>query len=283
MSGLSAGGNTTLTQAQVESILIQPLAQKSSYLSVGFDSYSSAGEAIKIPTLTTAFSASLVAEGGTISATTPVTSEITLLPSTVYAAKMWLPVSNEILNQSFLSVQQTFGQLLVDAVARKIDAALYNGGGTGGTALGICQMTGVTNAGTVAGTAITSGTLYDMQNYAELAYTDASQLYWLMSPTTAKRVRNLTDNYGSRVWQPSLAAGSPGTLLGFGYTVTTAMPDTSLILVDRSQVAVGIDTSASVTFHPDTLAQQDMSAVRVTFRADTQPKNATGIIRLTLS
>lgn len=282
-SGLSTSGNSTLTQAQVEALLIKPLVQKSTYLSLGIPTFTSNGEPIKLPSLTADFSPSFAAEGSAIAELTASTSEITLLASTVWPAKSILRVSNQMIAQGVFNVQDQFSRTMVDAVARKVDAALWNGNGASGSPLGIAQFTGFSNAGTVAGTALTSTDLFTMDRVANLAYADQSSLWFAMSPVNFDRVRKLSDNYGARVLAPSLADGAPGTLLGHGYTVTAALPDTSILLFDRSQVAVGLDRSASVSFHPDTYAQYDETAVRVSFRADTKALNATGVTKLTIS
>lgn len=282
--GASTSVNSTLTQAQVEKILIQPLLQASTYLRQGFPTFSSPGNPIKVPSLTSVTSATFTAQGSAIPEATVSTTEVVFLSSTVLAYKTIVRVSNELLAQGVTNVEAAFTQAMLQDVTRNIDASLWNGPGTAGAPLGLCKMTGYTNSGTVAGTALTSDVLFDMQKDYELAFGDTSAALWAMSPVNANRVRKLTDSYGGRVLQPSLALGAPPTLLGAPYVVSTAIPDTGIWLVDRNQsVGVGLDTTASVTVLDQTFAAYDEVGLRVVVRADTQTLHAASIVKKTIS
>lgn len=279
----TAASNATLTRAQVEKILIQPLTQQSTFLRLGTPMFVSNGEPIKVPSLSSFGTAGYVAEGSAIPEVSAVTSEVTLLPSTVYSIKVMAKVSNELLRQSVINVESAFSTKLVSDVSRILDSAMWNGAGTAGAPLGVAKITGFTNAGTVAGTALSSGDLFDMDTSYMSAYADESMAHWALSPASFARVRKLTDNYGSRILQPSLAVGAPGTILGHPYTVTTHVPDTSILLFDRSQIAVGMDNRASITVLDQTYAENDLVGLRVTARYDVAALNAASIVKKTLT
>lgn len=284
MASMSTSGNATLTQAQVERLLIEPLRNASSYLRQGFPTFASNGEPIKIPSLTSIGTATFVAQGTAIPEATASTSEIELLPSTVYSVKRLLRMSNEIVRQSVIGVESAFSRALVNDVAEVIDTALWNGGtATTGSPIGMAQFSGSTNAGTVAGTALASGNLYDMDELALASKLEEDALRWAMSPKTFTFIRKMTDNYGSRILAPSLAAGAPASILGRPYVVTKALPDTCLLLFDRSKVAVGADQRASVTLLDQTFAQYDEVAIRVTTRYDTKPMQAAAVVKMNLT
>lgn len=280
MASSTTIANSTLTQDQVERLLIMPLQERSTYLSQGFPTFVSNGEPIKVPSLSSLGTASYVAQGSAIPEVSATTSEITLLPTTVQATKIIARMSNELVRQSIVNVESAFSMKLVRDVSDFLDAAMWNGAGSNGAPTGMTHFADNVNAGTAAGTAITSDTLYDMHELAMTSNLADDALRWAMSPATFTIIRKLSDNYGQRILQPSLAAGAPSTLLGRPYVVTNNVPDTDLLLFDRSQIAVGMDQRASITLLSETYANYDEVAVRVVARYDTAKMNDDAVVQL---
>lgn len=281
----TTSGNPTLTRDEIERMLIQPLQQASTFLRVGSPQFTSNGEAVKIPSLTSMGSASYVAEGSAVPDVTPTTSEIELLGSDIYSLKTIVKLSSELVARSFVDVEAQFAQKLVTDTAWAVDRALWQGStATTGSPTGLFSMTGFVNAGTVAGTAISSGDLIDMTTSYLSAYADESSAVWAISPTNLGRVRKLTDDYGQRILQPSLADGRPNTILGYPYVVTAHVPDSAIALYDKNQIAVGYDRSrASVRILDQTFAANDLIGVMVQSRFDVKPMNAGAIVKKTIS
>ena len=275
----SVTANPTLTQDQVERILLMPLTQVSTYLAAGFPVFTSNGEPIKVPSLSTFGTAGYVTEGSAISEVNATTSEIELLPSTVFSVKALTRVSNELIRQSVVNVEQLFSMKIAGDVARILDAALWNGDGTGGAPTGMANFAGVTSAGTAAGTVVVDD-LYDMQDAALDAFVQPSAMTWAMSPANFTRIRKLSDSTTQKFMQPSLAEGAPSTLLGSPYIVTSHLPDGTLLLFDRQQVAVGMDTRASITILDQLYGNYDQVAIRVTARYDTAALNPAAVVKL---
>ncbi|MFM8352207.1 MAG: phage major capsid protein [Actinomycetales bacterium] len=279
--------NATLTADDVQRFLIMPLQQRSTYLTQPFRMFTSNGEPIKIPSLTSFGTATFVAQGTAIPEVNASTSEVELLASSIRSVKVIARMSRDLDRQSVVNVESAFGMKLADDVSKVLDNALWNGGtATTGSPLGMAQFSGSTNAGTVADTALTSGHLFDLDEYAyanNLSTEVPGAVRYAMSPNTFTIIRKLTDNYGQRVLQPSLQQGAPATLLGRPYVVTSHVPDTALLLFDASQIAVGMDERASITILDQTYAQYDEIAIRVTARYDTKPMNAAAVIKLNIS
>ena len=59
---------------------------------------------------------------------------------------------------------------------------------------------------------------------------------WVMNSNTLARIRKMKDGDGSFIWQPSLSAEQPATLLGYPVVEAEAMPD---IAADSLSVAFG--------------------------------------------
>ena len=271
--------NSTLTQDQVERLLIMPLTQQSTYLAVGFPVFTSNGEPIKVPTLSSMGTPTYVTEGSAIPEVSASTSEIELLPSSVKSVKTISKVSSELIRQSVVAIESAFSMKMTADVARILDAALWDGDGTGGAPTGICNFSGITSVGTAAGT-VSVDDLYDMQEAAMDAYVMPTEMTWALSPANFTRIRKLSDSTDVKFLTPSLAAGAPATLLGSPYVVTSHMPDDQILLFDRSQVAVGMDTRASITILDQTYANYDEVGIRVTARYDTAPLNAEAVVSL---
>jgi len=74
-------------------------------------------------------------------------------------------------------------------------------------------------------TGITGDTLIDLSLQLKSKYLlDAPKVAWVMSRATAAKIRKLKDSYGAYLWQPSLQAGQPPTLLGFPVALCDSMP-----------------------------------------------------------
>ena len=276
---LDTSTNSTLTQDVVERVLILPLTQQSSYLSQGFPTFTSAGQPIKVPSLSTLGTPTYVAEGSAIPEVNATTSEISLLPSTVQSLKVITKMTREAVRQSVANVESIFSTKLVSDVSRVLDSALWNGNGTNGAPTGMANFANVTVTGTAAGTLV-ADELLEMQEDAMQAFVMPGNMTWAMSPANFTRVRKFADNYGARILQPSLAAGAPPTLLGSPYVVTTHIPDSTILLFDRSQVAVGMDDRASVTVLSELYAGTDEVGIKVTARYDTAALNPKAVVKL---
>lgn len=143
----------------------------------------------------------------------------------------------------------------------------------------MANFAGVTSTGTAAGT-LNADDLLDMQEDAMAAFVMPNSMTWAFSPANYTRIRKFADNYGARILQPSLALDAPPTLLGSPYVITTHLPDSTILLFDRSQVAVGIDNRASVSVLGELYAGTDEIGLKVTARYDTAALNPKAVVKL---
>lgn len=276
--------NSTLSADIVEKLLVQPLSQRSTFLGLGIPEFVSDGNPIRLPSLTSIGTATgFIAEGDPISEASVATSEVVLLESSVWSIKDIVKLTHESIETAVINLESAMGNALVSRVAQKIDYALYQGGtATAGSPIGLFNMTGFTNAGTVAGTALAPSHLYGMQEQYSLTFSAEESAIWVMHPTVHKIVRLMEDTAGQRVLQPSLAAGAPSTLLGTPYRVTSYAPASALALFDRNQLAVG-RAPASVQILDQTFADSGQVGVSVRARYDVKALNPTAIVKKTLT
>jgi HK97 family phage major capsid protein len=65
--------------------------------------------------------------------------------------------------------------------------------------------------------------------------------------------------------------------------VTNHVPDTCILLFERSKVAVGMDQRASVAVLAQTFADYDEVAIRVVARYDTKPMHDAAVVKLNIT
>lgn len=284
MSTVSVAANGEIAQDIVEQMLDLPVVQRGTIFRTGIEVMRSPnGAPVHLPQLTSIGTAiAHVAEGGTIADASVATDEVVLLPSTVYAIKSMLPITNEARRQAVFNADAVFSNALTRRMADLADASLWNGAGTAGAPTGIFQMTGTTSAGTVAGTALASDNLYAVDEQYVLELGDPDEAVWAMSPANFTRVRKLQDSTGLKILEPRLSQGAPATLLGHPYVVTTNAPDTKVLLMDRSRIKIG-QAPSTATILSEFYADTDSTGIRATMRMDIQPLSAANIIELTIS
>ena len=93
-----------------------------------------------------------------------------------------------------------------------------------GKATGIFAATGGAQTGVTAAssTAITADELIDLFYSLKSPY--RRKAVWVMNDSTFKAIRKLKDNQGQYLWQPSLTAGTPDTILNRPVYTSGFMP-----------------------------------------------------------
>lgn len=129
-------GNPTLLAEQVASLLVQPLEAASVVLSNGVQVFQTNTE-LRIPRLTAGATAGFVAEGAVIPEGDVAFDEVRLLPSTLKSLKVIVTVTNELVRQSVVGIDDVLKTRLVTDVANALDTALLTGAGTSNTIKGI--------------------------------------------------------------------------------------------------------------------------------------------------
>jgi len=72
--------------------------------------------------------------------------------------------------------------------------------------------------------AVTYDELVDLTESIDPAYLEGGELRFIMSQTTRGMVRKLKDGQNRPLWEPSLQAGAPSTLMGYGVTLNNYVP-----------------------------------------------------------
>lgn len=272
-------GNATLTAAQVASLLIDPLAQASTFLAAGPTVIDSAAP-VRIPRIASGATAAFVAAGAQIGQSNPSFDEVQLLSSTLKGIKVLAPYSNELLRQSVVALESVVRTQLVTDVATALDAALWDGTGTSDTIKGIFRQTGI-QTGTLNLTDVDS--LIDAIAVAQGNHVTPS--HWVMTAESFAKLRKLkiNDDSAQYLFDPSTVQnGTSFTILGLPVIITSAIPAVTtknrVALVDFSKVVVARDVDAEVKILDQLLGDYDSVAIRAVSRWDVgllQPKGVT--------
>ena len=134
-----------------------------------------------------------------------------------------IKVSEELLNDSVFDLQSYISREFARRIGAKEEEAFFTGDGKG-KPLGVLAATGGAETGVTAAsaTAVTADELMDLYYSLKSPYRKKS--VWVLNDSTIKAIRKLKDNNGQYLWQPSLVAGTPDTILGRPIKTSAYMP-----------------------------------------------------------
>lgn len=140
----------------------------------------------------------------------------------IHELACYIDVSLRLLEDSAINVESEISTELSQEFAVKENAAFSNGDGAK-KPLGIQQVPGIAEIVNGSVSAINSDKLIALMYAMPPQYRNNGS--WLMNGTTLGLIRTLKDGQGNYLWQPSLQAGQPSTLLGRPVIEDPTMPD----------------------------------------------------------
>lgn len=181
----------------------------------------------QIPIQTIPPSASFVAEGQTIPLST---EEFDRKVLGAYKIAAGVSVSNELLADSFFDIEGHLTLEFAKAIGAAEENAFLNGTGNG-EPLGILPQLAADSSTTIS-ISVQSAVPVDSELASSALITLAYSLKrpyrknacWLMNDSTFATIRKLRDDNKNYLWQASLAAGEPPTLLGYPVFSSGFMP-----------------------------------------------------------
>ena len=140
-----------------------------------------------------------------------------------YKLGTMIKVSEELLNDSVFDLPSYISREFARRIGAKEEEAFFTGDGKG-KPLGVLAATGGAETGVTAAsaTAVTADELMDLYYSLKSPYRKKS--VWVLNDSTIKAIRKLKDNNGQYLWQPSLTAGAPDTILGRPVRTSAYMP-----------------------------------------------------------
>jgi HK97 family phage major capsid protein len=168
------------------------------------------GESIRFPNLTAYSTAAQYAAGGTIAPSNPTFDSVVL---GAYKQAFLVAVAEELLTDSGVNLEDELARAGGNSIGTRVNALLTTGAGT-------TEPTGVVTASTLGATGTAAGGVPTGDNIVDLYYSldgavrASNSFAFMASPTTIASIRKIKDTTGQYIFQPSLAAGTPDTLLG---------------------------------------------------------------------
>lgn len=206
-----------LVPDEFENVLIDKLADENIIRGLATIITSSNGEK-KIPVVASHGAASWTDEEGEYNESDDAFGIITL---GAHKLTSIIKVSEELLNDSAFNLERYIAQEFARRMAAAEETAFIDGNGTG-KPTGILQSaeTGITSS---SSTAITADEVIDLYHSLRTPY--RKNAVFLANDSTIKALRKLKDSNGQYLWQPSLQAGTPDTILNRPVHTSAYMPE----------------------------------------------------------
>jgi HK97 family phage major capsid protein len=197
-----------LAPDEFEKTLIESLEEQNIFRQLANIITTSSGDK-KIPVVATKGTASWVDEEGAIPESDDAFSQVSI---GAYKLATMIKVSEELLNDSVFNLESYIAKEFARRIGAKEEEAFFIGDGTG-------KPTGIFNAtsGAELGVTTASATTITFDEIMDLFYSLKSPYrknsVFLMNDATVKAIRKLKDGSGQYLWQPSVTAGQPDTIL----------------------------------------------------------------------
>ena len=197
-----------LVPDEFERTLVEALQEENIFRQLATIITTSSGDR-KIPVVATKGSASWVDEEGAIPEADDAFGQVSI---GAYKLATIIKVSEELINDSVFNLEQYIAKEFGRRIGVKEEEAFFVGDGTG-KPTGIFNATGGAGVGvtTASATAITIDEIMDLFYALKSPY--RKNAVFITNDATVKSIRKLKDGNGQYLWQPSVTAGQPDTIL----------------------------------------------------------------------
>jgi HK97 family phage major capsid protein len=197
-----------LVPDEFERTLVEALQEENIFRTMAKIIQTASGDR-KIPVVASKGSASWVDEEGAIPESDDAFGQVSI---GAYKLATMIKVSEELLNDSVFNLESYIAREFARRIGAKEEEAFFIGDGTG-KPTGIFNATGGAELGVTAAsaTAITVDEIMDLFYSLKSPY--RKNAVFVMNDSTVKAIRKLKDGNGQYLWQPSISAGQPDTIL----------------------------------------------------------------------
>ena len=208
-----------LVPDEYERTLVEALEEENIFRQLAKVIQTSSGDR-KIPVVATKGTASWIDEEGAFTESDDSFGQVSI---GAYKLGTMIKVSEELLNDSVFDLESYIAREFARRIGNKEEEAFFTVDGSG-KPLGILAATGGAETGVTAAsaTAVTADELIDLFYSLKSPY--RRNAVWMLNDSTIKAVRKLKDSNGQYLWQPSLTAGTPDTILGRPVKTSAYMP-----------------------------------------------------------
>ena len=208
-----------LVPDEFERTLVEALQEENIFRQLATIITTSSGDR-KIPVVAAKGTASWVDEEGAIPESDDAFGQVSI---GAYKLATIIKVSEELLNDSVFNLEQYIAKEFGRRIGAKEEEAFFVGDGSG-------KPTGIFNATGGAGVGVTaaSATAITIDEIMDLFYSLKSpyrkNAVFVTNDATVKSIRKLKDGNGQYLWQPSVTAGQPDTILNRPLKTSTYVP-----------------------------------------------------------
>jgi phage major capsid protein, HK97 family len=197
-----------LVPDEFERTLVQALEEENIFRRLANVITTASGDR-KIPVVASKGTASWIDEEGVIPESDDSFGQVSI---GAYKLGTMIKVSEELLNDSVFQLEPYISREFARRIGNKEEEAFFIGDGSG-KPTGILAATGGAQLGvtTAGATAITLDEVLDLFYSLKAPYRNKS--VFIMNDSTVKAIRKLKDGQGQYLWQPSIQAGTPDTIL----------------------------------------------------------------------
>ncbi|MCX4307627.1 MAG: phage major capsid protein [Acetatifactor sp.] len=208
-----------LVPDEFECTLVEALEEQNLFRTLAHVIQTSSGDR-KIPVVASKGSASWVDEEGAIPESDDSIGQVSI---GAYKLGTMIKVSEELLGDSVFDLESYISREFARRIGNKEEEAFFIGDGKG-KPLGVLARTGGAEVGVnaVGAAAFTADELFDLFYSLKAPY--RKNAVFLMNDTSVKALRKLKDSNGQYLWQPSLTAATPDTLMGRPVYTSSFMP-----------------------------------------------------------
>ncbi len=284
-----AGGNTVPTTFYDR--LVAHMIEVSAILQAGATVLrTESGETIQVPKTTSHSTAVLTAEAASLSASDPAFGQASL---GAYKYGVLIQVSRELVDDSGVDLEGYLAMQAGRALGNAFGADAVTGNGSSkptgvlnNTTLGATGPTGVSGGlGATSATANSGGDyLIDLYYSVISPYRASPSAAWMARDSTMAVLRKIKDTTGQYMFQPSLVAGTPDTLLGKPIYTDPFVPAIatgakSIIFGDFSQFFIRLAGGIRFERSDDYGFANDLVTFRALLRADSVLVDQTGALK----
>lgn len=207
-----------LVPDEFEKRLVEQLADENIFRKIATIITTSSGER-KIPVVAGKGSADWLDEEGAYQFSDDTFGQISL---SAHKCGTAIKVSEELLNDSAFDLESYIAREFSRRIGAKEEEAFFVGNGVG-KPTGIFNATGgAADGATTLGASIAFDDIIELFHSVNSAY--RNKAVWVLNDSTIKLLRKLKDNNGNYIWQPSVAAGIPDTILNKPYYTSNYIP-----------------------------------------------------------
>lgn len=222
MNALQVGTDSEggfLVPDEFERTLVEALEEQNIFRTLAHVIQTSSGDR-KIPVVASKGTASWVDEEGAIPESDDSFGQVSI---GAYKLGTMIKVSEELLGDSVFDLEAYVSREFARRIGNKEEEAFFTGDGTG-KPLGVLADTGGAEIGVTAAAAgaFTADEVFDLFYSLKAPY--RKNAVFLMNDASVKALRKLKDSNGQYLWQPSLTAAAPDTLLGRPVYTSAFMP-----------------------------------------------------------